>query len=155
MKTLLSERLALHGLLAIFLSTTLFHVLVMVGVIPFALVWGSRLQDHSQMLRFEAVSLTITLLMLVVVGVRAGYVKIRIPPRVMTVFFGLMCLLFLVNTAGNLASNNPLEQLLFTPLTLLLALLSLRVALGSVRQSSRGAGREVGVNPDGQAARRG
>lgn len=129
-KAFISERLALHGLLAIFVSTTVFHVLVVVRVIPFAMVWGGRLQNHAQMLRFEAGSLAITLLMLAVVGVRAGYVRIKISRRVTTVVFWLMCVLFLLNTAGNLASNNELEMLLFTPLTLLLALLSLRVALG-------------------------
>ena len=131
MKTILSEKLALHGLLAVFLSTTVFHVLVVVGVIPFAIVWGGRLRNHSQMLAFEAVSLTITLLMLAVVAVRAGYVKIKVPPRVMAIFFSLMFLVFLANTAGNMVSKNRLEKRLFTPLTLVLALLSLRVAVGN------------------------
>ena len=131
MKAFLSERFALHGLLVIFLAIFIFHLLVVVGVVPFAMVWGGRLHNHSQMLAFEAVSLTINLLMLVIVVVQAGYVRIRIPRRVMTVVFSLMSLLFLVNTAGNLASNNELEKLLFTPLTLLLALLSLRVAVSS------------------------
>lgn len=131
MKALISERFALRGLLVVFLGTTGFHVLVVAGVIPFAMVWGGRLRDHSQMLAFEAVSLTITLLMLAAVAVQAGYVNIKPPRRVMTVVFSLMFLLFLVNTAGNLASKNELEKRLFTPLTLLLALLSLRVAAGS------------------------
>ncbi len=131
MKALVSERLALHCLLAVFLATTIFHVLVVTGVVPFGMVWGGRLRSHSQMLTFEAVSLTITLLMLAAVAVKAGYVKLMVPQRVMTVVFGLMFLLFLVNTFGNLASKNELEKLLFTPLTLVLALLSLRVAVGS------------------------
>jgi hypothetical protein len=54
----------------------------------------------------------------------------------MAVVFSLMFLLFLVNTAGNLASTNQLEKQLFTPLTLLLALLSLRVAVSSARASN-------------------
>jgi hypothetical protein len=139
MKALFSERFALHGLLAIFLATLVFHALVVVGVIPFAMVWGGRLREHSQMVAFEAVSLTVTLLMLAAVAVQAGYVKIRIPQRVMTVVFVLMFLLFLANTAGNLVSKNELEKQLFTPLTLLLALFSLRVAVGSAtaRASNR------------------
>ena len=131
MKALVSERLALHGLLIIFLATTVFHLLVVAGVVPLGMVWGGRLRDHSQMLAFEGGSLTITLLLLTAVAVRAGYVKIRIPRWVMSVVFSLMFLLFLVNTAGNLASNNETEKLLFAPLSLLLALLSLRVAVGS------------------------
>ena len=131
MKAFVSERFALHCLLAIFLATTVFHVLVVVGVVPYGMVWGGRLHNRSQMLAFEAVSLTITLLMLATVVVQAGYVKIGVPRWAMTVVFSLMFLLFLANTAGNLLSKNELEKLIFTPLTLLLALLSLRVAVGS------------------------
>ena len=133
MKALFSERLALRGLLVIFLATIIFHLLVVFGVVPFAMVWGGRLHNHAQMLAFEAVSLAINLLMLATVAVQAGYMRTRIPRRVMTVVFLLMFLLFLANTAGNLVSKNELEKLLFTPLTLLLALLSLRVAVGSAR----------------------
>jgi hypothetical protein len=110
-----------------------FHLLVVAGVVPFDMVWGGRLRSHSQMLAFEAVSLAVTLLMLAVVAVRAGYLPIRVPRRAMTVVFSLMFLLFLANTAGNLASKNELEKRLFTPLTLVLALLSLRVAVGGAR----------------------
>ena len=130
-KTLLSERWALHGLLTFFLLTLLFHALVVVGVIPYALVWGGRLRDQSQMLRFESGALTVTLLLLAAVAVQAGYVKFSPPPKVMTVVFSLMFLLFLANTAGNITSTNELEKRLFTPLTLLIALLSLRVAFSS------------------------
>ena len=140
MKLLLSERFALHGLLVVFLATTVFHVLVVAGVVPYTLVWGGRLRDQSQMLAFEAISLTLTLLMLAVVAVQAGHVKVRIHPRVVAVVFSLMFLLFLVNTAGNLASKNELEKRLFTPLTLLLALFSLRVAVGSVARARGRAG---------------
>lgn len=144
MKALIAERLAIHVLLAVFLVTTVFHVLVVVGVVPFAIVWSGRLRDHSQMLRFEAGSLTVTLLMLAIVAVRAGYMNIKIPARVMTVVFSLMFLLFLANTAGNLASKNALEKRLFTPLTLVLALLSLRVAMG--RATAR-VSRRAGTKP--------
>ena len=133
LKNFLSERWALHGLLSFFLLTLHFHALVVVGVIPSALVWGGRLRDQSQMLRFESGALVVTLLLLAAVAVQAGYVKFRVPQKVMTVVFSLMALLFLANTAGNLTSTNELEKRLFTPLTLLLALLSLRVAFSSAR----------------------
>ncbi|WP_303311256.1 hypothetical protein [Hymenobacter sp. BT730] len=129
MKALFSERRALHGLLVFFLLTLVFHALVVVGMIPYALVWGGRLRDTSQMLRWEAGALTMTLLLLAVVAVQAGYVKIRVHPWVMTVAFSLLFLFFLVNTAGNLLAADKLENWLFAPLTLLLALLSLRVAV--------------------------
>jgi hypothetical protein len=135
MKALLSERRALHGLLAFFLITLAFHALVLVGVVPSTLVWGGRLRDPAQLLRFEAGALAMTLLLVAAVAVQAGYVKIRIAPRVTTVVFSLMSLLFLANTAGNLTSASDLEKWLCTPLTLVLALLSLRVAFAKRRMT--------------------
>ena len=135
-KALLTERRALHGLLLFFLAAMVFHALALVNVIPSALVWGGRLHNHAQLMRFEAGSLTLTLLLLAVVAVQAGYVKIRFSPRVMTVVFSLMFLLFLLNTAGNLTSPNAFEKWLFTPLTLVLALLTLRVAVSNSTATS-------------------
>jgi hypothetical protein len=40
-----------------------------------------------------------------------------------------MFVLFAINTVGNIFSNNELERLIFTPLTLLLAVFSLRLAI--------------------------
>jgi hypothetical protein len=61
-----------------------------------------------------------------------------------------MFLLFLANTAGNLASKNELEKRIFTPLTLVLALFSLRVAVGSATAQARiwAAAPPIGSRPD-------
>lgn len=131
MKLLLSERLAATGLLVVFALILLFHGLVITGVIPFGIVWGGRLQTHSQMLAFETVSIALNVLMLGVVAVWAGYWKVAVGARLLRAALWLMAGLFVLNTIGNLLSTNATEKAVFTPLTLLLALFSLRLALGS------------------------
>ncbi|MCB2407925.1 hypothetical protein [Hymenobacter lucidus] len=131
MKQLFSERLAAASLLVIFVLILLFHGLVITGVIPFGVVWGGRLQTHAQMLAFETVSIALNALMLAVVAVWAGYWKVSVSSRVLRVALWLMVGLFGLNTVGNLFSTNVTEKAVFTPLTLLLALLSLRLALGA------------------------
>lgn len=117
------ERLALATIFTILSAIIVFHGLILAGVIPFDIVWGGRLTSPAQMLRMEAVSITLNLLMLAVIGVRAGLWGRSIPPRVITVVLWAMCALFLLNTAGNLLSHNQLEKIIFTPLTALLSLL--------------------------------
>ncbi|GAA3995760.1 hypothetical protein GCM10022408_02900 [Hymenobacter fastidiosus] len=126
---LITERAAANGLLIILSAVVLFHVLVLLRVIPFAIVWGGRLTDETQLLTFETVSILLNLMMLTAVAVRAGLVKVRLPRLLLPTILWSMTGLFLANTVGNLLATTAFEKLVFTPLTLLLALFSLRLAL--------------------------
>ncbi|MFD2245521.1 hypothetical protein [Pontibacter ruber] len=101
----------------------------MTGVVPFDAVWGGRLENTSQMLRFEGISVAINLVMLAIVAQHAGMLKTGISRKITSVALWVMFVLFLFNTAGNALSNNDLEKMLFTPVTILLAMFSLRLAL--------------------------
>ncbi|MCB2379000.1 hypothetical protein LGH70_15470 [Hymenobacter sp. BT635] len=127
---LLSERLAATCLLVIFALTVLFHGLIITGVIPFGMVWGGRLQTREQMLVFETLSILLNGLMLGVVAAWAGRWKVALNPRILRIALWLMAGLFLLNTVGNLLSTSAVEKAVFTPVTLLLTLLCLRLALG-------------------------
>ncbi|MCR5889384.1 hypothetical protein LRS06_16735 [Hymenobacter sp. J193] len=130
MKHLLTTRVAATGVRIILSLVVVFHLLVLTGVIPFDIVWGGRLKSHSQMLRFEVVSIILNLLMLVVVAAASGALQGRVNGRLVKGALWVMMALFLVNTVGNLLANTTLERLLFTPLTLLLALFCCRLAIG-------------------------
>jgi len=136
MKTLISERFAANGLLAVLSLVIVFHLLVLLHVIPYTIVWGGRLTSDTQMVRFELTSIAINAFMLVVVAIRAGLLRVNVPPLLINIALWLMAGLFAVNTVANLASLNEFEKLAFTPLTLLLAVFSLRLALTKHRPRS-------------------
>jgi hypothetical protein len=128
-KNFISERFAIYGLL-ISLSVIIgFHVLVVVGIVPFQVVWGGRLENFSQMLSFEVVSISLNLLMITIVALYANFLKWRVNQLAIRIGLWAMVVLFFVNTAGNLFSISELEKLIFTPVTLLLSLFSLRLAI--------------------------
>ena len=56
---------------------------------------------------------------------------IDIQKNVITYSLWLMTGLFLLNTLGNVTSKNKLEKRLFTPVTILLAIFSLTLALAN------------------------
>ena len=126
----ISEKFATYGLLSILSMVVVFHLLVLTGVIPFQIVWGGRLTDSSSMIVFELVSIVINVLMLLVVGVHTGVLRLKLNRKVTTSVLWGMVVLFLLNTVGNLFSNSQTEKLIFTPLTFVLGLLSLRLLLG-------------------------
>ncbi|MGV3503594.1 MAG: hypothetical protein ACO1O1_07790 [Adhaeribacter sp.] len=129
MQKLIPQRVAVAGLLIILSLVVVFHVLVLTGFIPFEIVWGGRLKTQEQMVKFEAASIFINLVMLGIVSLKAGLLKAPVSPFFIRVSLWVMFALFLINTLGNLASLNTFEQMVFTPLTLLLSLFSLRLAL--------------------------
>lgn len=130
MKQLISERLAVNSILIILSLIVLFHLSILLELIPFEMVWGGRLKDAAQMRRFETISIIANLVMLAIVAIRGGLLKVRLTRMVLTIALWVMCVLFVLNTLGNLDSTNQWERLIFTPLTLVLALLCLRLALG-------------------------
>jgi hypothetical protein len=129
MPTIDTKRIATIGLLFILTLVILFHLLVITGVVPFQIVWGGRLKDTSQMLVFETLSILLNGLMLSVVVIQAGLARVSLHRLTLKIAFWLMGALFFVNTIGNLVSLDALEQVVFTPLTLLLALFSFRLAI--------------------------
>ena len=131
MKSLITERLAINGLLLILSLFVLLHLLILFGIIPFEMVWGGRIKNQEEMIRFESISLAMDLLMLTVVAIRTGLLRIRLNYTFQKVIFLLMAVLFFLNTIGNLLSNNDFEKYVFTPVTVMLTIFCLRLALSN------------------------
>ena len=74
MNNLFSPRLAGKLLMGGLIALALFHVLVMLGALPSGIVWAGQVENSaSDLLMMEAVSLIVTLLFLLVVIIRLGY----------------------------------------------------------------------------------
>lgn len=112
-------------MLTIFASLSIFHILVLVGVIPYNIVWGGRLKSETEMYRFEGTSLLIISLFLFFSLVQAQVFSIKFPKIVTKLVLWIMLVLFSLNTVGNLLTKSSLETMIFTPITALLAIFSL------------------------------
>jgi hypothetical protein len=135
MKTIITERFASIGLLTLLSLVAVFHLLILVNVIPYDMVWGGRVTDITQMRRLELIALAMHCIMLTVVAIKTGRIRVRINPKLINGVLWLMFGLFLFNTVANLASLNAIERFVFTPLTLLLSVFTLRLA--SIRRKLR------------------
>lgn len=130
------KKIAGYGLLTMFSLTIIFHLLVIIQIIPFEIVWGGRLTSVQQMYVSESISVALNLLFLVIVLVKTKFLNWPIPPKVITVFLWLMFALFLLNTLGNLLSVSSLEKKIFTPITILLSIFCFILALPIKKESS-------------------
>lgn len=120
---------AQFGLLILLSLFLLLHFIILLKIIPYNLIWGGRLKSDTEMYRFEIFSILINALFIIVILVQAGFWMSNIPNKVITFALWLMTGLFLLNTLGNAISKNKIERLVFTPITILLAIFSLVLAL--------------------------
>ena len=107
MKKWITAKLAGKTLLLLLILLSVFHLLVVFSIIPSSIVWGGQTGNStSNLVVLELVSLLITLVFILIIGV-----------------------FFLLNTIGNITSAVIIENLVFGPLTLIMAILALRLAL--------------------------
>ena len=99
---------------------TLFHLLVIVGLIPFDFIWGGRLNDTSSMLKYEYVSLIVTAIFLFFVLIKMNYIKIGWPSVITKIILWIMSVYFLFNILGNMMSGSDLEKIIFIPTSIIL-----------------------------------
>lgn len=130
MKKWISARLAGNILLAALGLLFIFHVLVLLGVLPAEIVWGGMIQGtQTNLITLETIALAMTLLFMLIVAARIGYIQAGRLSGAVKVGVWLIFIFLLLNTLGNLASGVSFENLIAAPITILLALCALRLAI--------------------------
>lgn len=122
---------ATMGLLILLSLVLLLHFLILLNIIPYHIIWGGKLKSKKEMYRFEFFSVLINSLFIFVILAQASFLNINLPIKIITYALWFMTCLFLLNTFGNAVSKNKIERLLFTPITLLLFLFSLVLAVSN------------------------
>ena len=120
---------AIRTMLVLLSLIALFHLLVLSGVIPYTITWGGKLRSLTQMRLMEFISLLVNTLLMVVISMKAGYMNPFLRPRTITLILWFFVVLFALNTVGNLFAESMFEKLVFTPLTLVSAILCRRIVL--------------------------
>lgn len=129
MLRLIGFRTAAIALLVLFGAALLFQVVVLSGFIPTEMVWGGQLESDDQRAVMSVVAIVVLLLMIAIVLMRMGRSGRSIPAVGKWGMWAIV-VLFALNTVGNLAAEDLRETLIFTPVTLVAALLAWRVAIG-------------------------
>jgi hypothetical protein len=130
MKKLISTRLAGNILLVCFGLLVVFHVLVVNKIVPSHMVWGGRFADSSsQLFLYEIIALLVLILFMLLIASKIGYFKVFKSEKALNVCIWVIFVYMLLNFLGNLASPVSAEKWIFAPLTLIMAVLVLRMAV--------------------------
>lgn len=109
-------------LIAISILATIFHLLILVRVIPFDITWGGRLKNVEEMYVFETISIFINSFFIFVLLQKGEYIRYFFGKKVVTNILWIFFAIFVLNTIGNVFAKSNFEKL-FTILTLLNAIL--------------------------------
>lgn len=121
----------LYGKIILIITSlfAIFHILTIAGIIPDKIVWGGKLSGSNKFKIMEIVSL----LFIIIAGI-SGYFTAQsisngnasILLKILAWFFTVI---FTLNTVGNIFAETNFERYAFTPVTIVLAYLFLRLAI--------------------------
>jgi len=120
---------SIKAMIVLLLVALSYHVIIIAELIPFEAVWGGRLKNSEEMRQFEFISIAINLFILLVILIKGAYIKIYVPKLIINSLLWLFAILFTLNTVGNLFSVSIWETIIFTPITILSAILCIRLAI--------------------------
>lgn len=119
---LINASAAIKLFIALLLLVVVFHLCVLIKLIPYNIAWGGRLTNDAEMYVFESVSILINLFLIWVLLMKGAYLKFSFSTKTLTIILWIFFSLFVLNTIGNLFAKTNFEKT-FSILTAVSALL--------------------------------
>lgn len=118
----MNKNIAIKTMLFLLAAIILFHLSILLKIVPYDITWGGRLENDAQMYGFEIISILINLLLVLALLVKGKYIRELISIKIVNIILWLYLILFALNTIGNLFAKTNFEKY-FTLLTLAFSIL--------------------------------
>ena len=89
---------------------TLFHLSIIVKIIPYNIAWGGRLTNDIELYVFESISIFVNVFLSWILLMKGGFVKFKFSTRVVKIILWLFFVLFILNTVGNIFAKTNFEK---------------------------------------------
>ena len=107
----------------LFAIVIVLQLLLALGILPVTMAWGGTQTELTPLLRLAGVAAAIILaLFAYIIRRRAGLIGDAPPSRAIKIMSWLITAFMVLNTLGNLTSQSTAEKIVFTPITVLLAI---------------------------------
>ena len=116
------KKIYINTLLPISALVTVFHLLILVRLIPYEITWGGNLKTVEEMYVFETLSILINLFFVFILLQKGEYIRYVMGRKTVNIILWIFFVLFTLNTIGNLFAETNFEKY-FTLLTLLSSVL--------------------------------
>ena len=101
---------------------TIFHLLILVSVIPFEITWGGRLKTVEEMYVFETISILINSFFIFILLQKGEYIIYSLGKKTVNIVLWIFFSIFVLNTIGNVFAKTNFENF-FAILTLINSIL--------------------------------
>ena len=130
MKKLISEKLAGNLLLISLGLLAIFDILILLNIMPSNIVWSGQIKDPAaNLIVLELIALVVTFIFAIVIAAKVDYIKAGGFTKAVNIGVWVIFAYLILNTVGNLASGVSFENLIFAPITLVLAFCAFRLAV--------------------------
>lgn len=109
-------------LIGISVLITIFHLLILVRVIPYEITWGGRLKTVEEMYVFITLSILINSFFIFLLLQKGEYVRFFLGKKTVTIILWVFFTIFILNTIGNVFAETNFEKY-FAILTLINSIL--------------------------------
>lgn len=121
----MTQKYAVNIMIGLLILIILFHISVVIQMVPYSIVWAGKLKTLEDMYIFESVSIGINVLLIVILSLKINYIKNSISPKIMNGILWVFFVIFALNTIGNLFASSLVERIGWTLWTLLFSILLL------------------------------
>lgn len=101
---------AIKMMLWLLVAVILFHLSILLKIVPYELTWGGRLTNDFEMYVFETISVLVNLFLFTLLVIKGNYWKEFIPLKIVDIFLWVFAALFALNTLGNILAKTAFEK---------------------------------------------
>ena len=113
----MNHRIAIKLMLSIIIVIIIFHLCILLRIIPYEITWGGRLKNDSEMYVFETASIIVNIILGLTLLIKGNYIKQIISLKMVNIILWMFLILFGLNTIGNIFAKTNFEKI-FSILTL-------------------------------------
>jgi hypothetical protein len=128
LKKIFSKEIAGIILLITFGLLFIFQGLIVLNIIPYNIVWGGQLNEENYKV-MSLFSIIIICLFMAIIAIKMKFIKSNILDRLGTIGAWIIFIYLILNTVGNIASASSVESIIFTPITIIMSIFALVLAL--------------------------
>ena len=101
---------AIKMMLGLLFAAIVFHLFIIIKIIPYDITWGGRLQNDTEMYVFETSSILVNVFLSWVLLMKGNHVTYKFPNQVVNVILWIFFVIFILNTVGNIFAKTFFEQ---------------------------------------------
>lgn len=106
----MSPKTAIKIMLWMLIAVILFHLSIVLKIVPYEITWGGRLKTDAEMYFFEIISILINLFLSAILLIKGKYISEFIPMKIINITLWVFLVLFGLNTIGNIFAKTSFEK---------------------------------------------